>query len=240
MDSKAGCCFNAHSSAGARVDRMVGTTRARVPSHRMGDGRVSRCRHCPGHSRCSLDISSAGFSSASGGRDHRSWPLHEGTPAATPGYRRSNHRRGELGRWASDYTFAVSRATAVAHSLLRKPGAGARSRDHPRRNGAPNEFSRFSVYVRGRRPRAQRANRFLSAARNRKCLFPWVRSIAGLGSKSGRGSRGPRYTKTIDRRRGCAKQDLWTHGGREASPLYRPSGGHAGPSHPAIRLRLAL
>ena len=40
--------------------------------------------------------------------------------------RGSNCRRGELGRWADDFSLAVSHATAASHSLLRKLRVGPR------------------------------------------------------------------------------------------------------------------
>ena len=144
------------------------------------------------------------------------------------------------GRWASNYAFAVSRGTAAAHSLLRKSWVGARDSDYPHGDGTFGEFSRFFVHFRRRWHGSQRPGRFLPGARNRECFFPGLRSFAGSWCESGRGPRGTDHTEAIDRRRSRAEQDLWTDGCRKASPLHRPSSGHARSSHPTLRLRLAL
>ena len=185
VDSKTGCRLNPHGPAGSCLDRMVSSTDTRVPSRGMGDGCVSGRRHCPGHSGCRMDISNVGFSPAPGEHGHRSRALHENALAATPHCRRSNRCRGKLGRWASNYAFAVSRATAAAHSLLRKSWVGARGSDHPRGDGAFGEFSRFFVHFRRRWHGSQRPRRFLPGTRNRECVFPRLRSFAGSGWKSG-------------------------------------------------------
>jgi hypothetical protein len=93
------------------------------------------------HTRCPMDLDDVGFPPAKGRRGDRPGRLHEDPPVAAPDSRRSNCCRGELGRWADDFSFAVSRATTAAHSLFREPGVGPRCCDHSRGDGASGESS---------------------------------------------------------------------------------------------------